>query len=95
MLAGLALALKSDQGQGKSKGSSQAQGRLAPAVPSSTFLQLVLGASKPERICCKKMIERPSLPCPSPCPLSTWLFLKRSSLVLGVPACHMQMNPDR
>ena len=51
MLAGLALALKSDQGQGKSKGSSQAQGRLAPAVPSSVFLQQVLGASSKSESC--------------------------------------------
>ena len=83
MPPGLELALKSDQGQGTSNGSSQAQGRLAPAVPSSRFLQLDLGASEPKRICCKKVIDRPSLPCPSPCP-PTWLFLKRGSLVLSL-----------
>ena len=47
MSPGLELALKSDQGQGTLNGCSQAQGRLAPAVPSSTFGP---GASKPKRI---------------------------------------------
>ena len=42
MSPGLELALKSDQGQGTSNGSNEAEGRLAPAVPSSRFLQLVM-----------------------------------------------------
>ena len=109
MSPGLELALKSDQGQGTSNGSSQARGRLAPTVPSSRFLQLVLGASKPKRICCKKVIDRLSLPCPSPCPPHTpALGFIEEGLIgphskqtpgrrpgLGVPACNMQVNPDR